>query len=65
MSRSLTFRLETKMPFGTTGAQREASADVRENRFSFKQIDVNYTFELIVKIDLSPSPNSDQSPITS
>ncbi len=33
----------------------------RENRFSFKQVDVNYTFKLIDKIDLSPSPTSNRS----
>ena len=46
-------------PFGATGAQRGASADVKEKiDFSFKQIHVNYTFELIDKIDLSPSPTT-------
>ncbi len=43
-------------PFSTTGAQSGASADVKEKRFSFKQVDINYTFELIDKIDLSASP---------
>ena len=44
-------------PFGATGAQRGALADVKEKiDFSFKQINVDYTFELIDKIDLSPSP---------
>ncbi len=40
-------------PFRTTGAQRGASADV-------KQVDVNYTFELIDTIVLSPSPSSSE-----
>ena len=40
-------------PFGTTGAQRVESADVKEKTdFHF-----NYTFQLIDKIDLSPSPS--------
>ncbi len=35
-----------------------ASADVKEKRFSFKQVDINYIFEFIDKINLSRSSSA-------
>ncbi len=40
-------------PIPKYGSQRGASADDKEKkRFSFKQVDINYTFELIDKINV-------------